>query len=78
MSSILLNVILLLAAQLCLTLFDPVNFVACQASAHGISPGENTGVGCSISFSRVSSQPRDGTGSPALQADSVSEPAGKP
>ena len=69
---------LVLVAQSCLTLFDPMNFVARQASVHGISPGKNTGVGCSSSFSRGSSQPRDGTGSPALEADSTSEPPAKP
>ena len=38
------------------------------------SPGKNTGVGSHF-FSSGSSQPRDGTGSPALQADSLpSEP----
>ena len=67
-----------LVPQSCPTLFDPMNFVARQASVHGISPGKNTGVGCSVSFSRGSSQPRDGTGSPELQADSTSESPTKP
>ena len=42
------------------------------------SPGQNTGVG-SFLFSRESSQPRNWTRSPALQADSLpAEPQGSP
>ena len=42
------------------------------------SPGQNTGVSsCSFLFFRGSSQPRDGTRSPALQEDSLpAEPQG--
>ena len=32
-------------AQLCLTLYDPVDFSPPGTSVHGDSPGKNTGVG---------------------------------
>ena len=35
------------------------------------SPGQNTGVDIAFPFSRGSSQPRNRTGSPALQVDSL-------
>ena len=34
------------AAQLCLTLCDPMDYSPPGSSVHGIFPGENTGVGC--------------------------------
>ena len=35
-----------LVAQLCLTLFDPMECSPPGSSVHGDSPGKNTGVGC--------------------------------
>ena len=48
---------------------DPMDCIPPGSSAHGDSPGKNTGVGCHTLL-RGSSQPRDRTRSPALQADS--------
>ena len=36
----------ILVAQSCLTLYDPVDCSPLGSSAHGDSPGKNTGVGC--------------------------------
>ena len=68
--------------QLCLTLWDPMDYIPLDSSVRGLcpwtSPGKNTGVG-SLPLSRGSSWPRDQTGSPALQMDPLlSEPPGKP
>ena len=35
-----------LATQSCLTLCDPMDYSPLGSSAHGDSPGKNTGVGC--------------------------------
>ena len=62
-----------LAAQLCLTLGNPMDYSPPGSSVHGDSPDKNTGVGCHYLPSRGFSQPRDLT-----QADSLlSEPSGK-
>ena len=37
---------LCLVAQLCLTLWDPMDYSPPVSSVHGVSPGKNTGVGC--------------------------------
>ena len=65
-------------AQLCLTLCDPMD-----CSLPGSSVRGNLQAGTlewlAFPFSRASSQPRDRTRSPTLQADSLpSEPPGKP
>ena len=39
-------VVLCLVAQLCLTLYNPVNYSPPVSSVHGDSPGKNTGLGC--------------------------------
>ena len=38
--------IMCLVAQLCLTLFDPMDCSPPDSSVHGNSPGKNTGMGC--------------------------------
>ena len=64
--------------QSCLTLCNPVDCSLSGSSVHGILQARIL-EWVAISFSRGSSQPRDGTGSPALQADALpSEPPGKP
>ena len=45
----------------CLTLCNPMDCSLPGSSAHGDSPGKNTGVGCHAPPSRGSSQPRDWT-----------------
>ena len=40
------NIMLCLFTRLCLTLCNPVNCSPPGSSAHGVSPGKNTGVGC--------------------------------
>ena len=63
-------------AQLCPTLCHPMDCSLSGSSVHGIF---QTRVleWIAISFSRGSSQPRNRTGSPALQADALlSEPPG--
>ena len=65
-------------AQLCLTLCNPMDCSLPDSSTHGIL---KTTIleWVTIPFSRVSSQPGDGTGSPTVQVDSLpSEPPGKP
>ena len=37
---------LLLVAQSCLTLCNPMDYSSPDSSVHGDSPGKNTGVGC--------------------------------
>ena len=60
------------AAHLCLTLWDPMHYVYGILQARILE-------WITISFSRGSSQPRDWTRSPALQADSLpAELPGKP
>ena len=67
-----------LVAQLCLTLCDPMDCSPPGSSAHGILQARVL-EWVAIPFSRGSSQPRDRSGSPALQADSLqSEPLEKP
>ena len=65
-------------AQSCLTLCDPTD---CSLPGSSVSGIFQTRVleWVAISFSRGSSQPRDGTGSPASQTDALpSAPPGKP
>ena len=65
-------------AQSCLTLCDPVDCSPPGSSVHGILQARIL-EWVTISFSRESSQPRDQTGFPALEADALtSEPPGKP
>ena len=67
-----------LVAQLCLTLCDPMDGSPPGSSVHGILQARIL-KWVAIPFSRGSSQPRDWTRSPALQANSLpSEPLGKP
>ena len=60
---------LVLVAQLCLILSDPLDCSPPDSSVHGILQARIL-EWVAISFSRGSSQSRDQTGSPALQADS--------
>ena len=63
--------------QLHLTLCDPMDCSSPGSSVHGISQARIL-EWVAISFSRGPSQPKDGPGSPALQADSLPcEPPGK-
>ena len=63
---------LCLVAQLCPTLYDPMDCSPSGSSVHGDSPGKNAGVVCHL-------HPGTGLGSSALQVDSLpSEPQGKP
>ena len=65
-------------AQLCLTLCDPMDCSLPGSSVHRIFQARVL-EWAAISFSRGSSQPRDRTRSPALQADTLtSEPPGNP
>jgi len=58
----------------CLTLYEPMDYSPPGSSVHGIFQARIL-VWVAISFSRVSSWPKDQTGSPALQANSLpSEP----
>ena len=67
-----------LVAQSCLTLCDPMDCIPPGSSVHGILQARIL-EWVAIPFSRASSQPRDRTWCPALQADSLlSEPPGKP
>ena len=67
----------LLVTQSCPTLCDPISCSLPGFSVHGISQARSL-EWVAISFSRGFSWPRDQTGSPALQADSLpSEPPGK-
>ena len=64
-------------AQSCLTLRDPMDCSLSGSSVHGIFQARVL-EWIAISFSRGSSQPRNLTQSPALQADALpSEPPGK-
>ena len=64
--------------QSCLTLWDPMDCSPPGSSVHGMSQTRIL-EWVAISFSRECSQPRDRSGSHALQADSLpSEPPGKP
>ena len=68
-----LILVLLFVRQSCPTLCD---YMVCSLCPWN-SPGKNTGMS-NFLFSRGSSQPRDPTGSPALQADTLpSESPGK-
>ena len=67
-----------LLTQLCPTLCDPMDCTLQAPLSMGCSRQEYWSVG-SHSLLQGSSQPRDQTKSPALQADSLlSEPPGKP
>ena len=44
---------LCLVAQLCLTLYDPINCSPPGPSVHEDSPGKNTGVGCHALFQGI-------------------------
>ena len=67
-----------LVAQLSVTLCNPMDCSLRGSFVHGILQARTVGW-VVIPFSRGSSQPRDQTRSPALQADSLpSEPPGKP
>ena len=69
---------IVLAAQSCLTLCDPMNCSLPGSSVHGI-PQTRILEWAAIPFSRGSSQPRIEPRSPILQAVSLpSEPPGKP
>ena len=48
-------------AQSCLILCDPMNYNPPGSSVHGVSPGQNTGVGCRAFLQGKSSQSRDPT-----------------
>ena len=67
-----------LVAQSCMTLCDPMGYSLPGSSVHGILQTRIL-EWVAILFSRESSEPRDQTGYPALQEDSLpSEPPGKP
>ena len=55
---------LCLVAQLCLTLFDPMDYSLLGSSVHGDSPGKNTGVGCYVILQGIS--PTQGSNSGPL------------
>ena len=68
----------MLVAQSCLTLCNPMNYSLPASSVHGILQARIL-EWVAIPFSRGSSQSRDQTRSPSLQADSLlSEPSEKP
>ena len=62
---------LCLATQSCLILCDPMNCGWPGSSAHGNSPGKNTGVGCHDLLQGNLPDPGFEPGSPALQGDSL-------
>ena len=71
-------VVCMLVAQLCPTLCNPMECNSPGYSVHGILQARLL-EWVAIAFSRGSSQPKDQTGSLALQADYLpSEPPGKP
>ena len=51
-------------AQLCLTLFDPMDYSLLGSSVHRDSPGKNTGVGCYVILQGIS--PTQGSNSGPL------------
>ena len=53
--------VLCLVAQSCSTLCDPTDCNLPGFSAHGDSPGKNTGVGCHALIQEISSQSKDQT-----------------
>ena len=68
----------LLVSESCPPLCNPMDYSLLGSSVHGILQASIL-EWVAILFSEVFSQPRDGTWSPALQADSLlSEPLGKP
>ena len=68
----------MVVTQSCLTLCDPMDCSPPGSSVHGILQARIL-EWAAISFSRGSSQPKNRTHSPALQADSLlTEPPGKP
>ena len=69
--------VLCLVAQLCPTLYDPMDHSLPGSFVHGDSPGKNTGMG-SHALLQGCSHPRIEPRSPTLQADSLpSELPGK-
>ena len=58
-------------AQLCPTLYEPMDCSSPASSVHGDSPGKNTGVGCLFLHQGNFPAPGIKPGSPALQADSL-------
>ena len=60
----LLCAVLCLVAQLCLTLFDPMDYSLLGSSVHRDSPGKNTGVGCYVILQGIS--PTQGSNSGPL------------
>ena len=72
-------VLLVLVAQSCPTLCDPMYYIAHQTSLSMDSLGKNAGVCCHFLLQENLLDPRIKLGSPALQADFLpSEPPGKP
>ena len=61
--------VLCLVAQLCPTLYNPMDCSPPGSSVRGDSPGKNTGVGCPSPGDLP--DPRIKLGSPALQTDSL-------
>ena len=69
-----------LEAQSCLTLYDPMDYIAPRLLCPWNSPGKNTGVGSNSPLKGLFPTQGSNPGLPhALQADSLqSEPTGKP
>ena len=66
----------MIVVQSCPTLYDPMDCSLPGSSVHGILQAKISGWAV-IPFSKGSSQPRDRTGSPALQVDALpAEPQG--
>ena len=65
-----------LVTQSCLTLCEPMDCSLSNSSVHRILQAKILEWAVSA-FSRESSQPRDQTGSPALQTDSLPSGAGR-
>ena len=67
------------AAQLCLTLCDPMDCSPPGSPVHEDSPGKNTGVSSLSLLQGIFLTQESNPGSPTLQADSLPpEPQGKP
>ena len=65
--------VLCLGAQLCLTLFDPMDSSSPGSSVHGDSPGKNTEVDCHDFFQGIFPTQGPKPNLPHLQADSLLE-----
>ena len=67
------STVLCLVAQLCLSLFDPMDSRPPGSSVHGDSPGKNTGVDCHDLLQGIFPTQGSNPDLPHLQADSLLE-----